>query len=502
MRKLGLSFKLFLIFGLILVLAISGSLFIITNIVSQKVRNQIELRGISLTLFLSSQASEAYLQDDDLTLVSLTASLKRSNPGVISAVVTDANGRIISHSDSILLKGKVYNFNLKYPYRTVFDSVSELKAEIYEDVRGMVFVSQMFDRIRKREIGKVLLTLSKRDIEEAKRSIWFILGATAIITVAVGLLITSLFTNLITKNIGILLEDMRIIGEGNLDHKVRVNSEDEIGIIARAVESMATKLKEVQDRLLETEKFRHEVELARRIQGALLPRIIPRVEGFEISVAFQPALLVGGDYYDFFRMRDGKVAFLVADVSGKGVSGSLVVVMFRSVIHSESPLFSSPKELIIRVHESLVDEIPEDMYITTCIGAIKGRTITIASAGHNPPILYKAKLGKAVMLELKGVPLGLSVLSAQDIEENLEEHTLELESGDVLILYSDGITEAENFRKDQFGEDRLLKLAEMLAKNGYSADEIKNVILDSVKNFVGNTPQSDDITMLVIKCVG
>jgi serine phosphatase RsbU (regulator of sigma subunit) len=502
MKGLGLSFKLFLIFGLILILAISGSFIIITNTVSQKVRNQIELRGISLAFFLSSQAVEAYLQEDDLTLVSLTASLKRSNPGVISAVVTDGNGKIVSHSDSILLRGKAYDLKVSRPYRTVFDSISNLKAEIYESERGIVFVSQMFDRIRKREIGKVFLTLSKRDIDEARRNILFILGATAFITIVLGLLATMLFTNLLTKNIGILLEDMRVIGEGNLEHKVRVSSNDEIGIIARAVENMAVKLKEVQDRLLETEKFRQEVELARRIQSALLPRVIPKLEGFEIAVTFQPALLVGGDYYDFFRMRDGKVGFLVADVSGKGVAGSLVVVMFRSVIHSESPIFSSPKELLLRVHESLMGEIPEDMYITTCMGAIKGRSITLASAGHNPPILYRASMGKAFMLEMKGVPLGLSVLSLEDVDKNLEEYPLELEKGDVLILYSDGITEAENFRKDQFGEDRLLKIAESLAKSEYPAEKIKGGILEAVKDFVGGTPQSDDITLLVIKCVG
>ena len=220
MKGLGLSFKLFLIFGLILILAISGSFFIITNTVSQKVGNQIELRGISLAFFLSSQAVEAYLQEDDLTLVSLTASLKRSNPGVISAVVTDGNGKIVSHSDSILLMGRTYDLKVSRPYRTVFDSISNLKAEIYESERGIVFVSQMFDRIRKREIGKVFLTLSKRDIDEARRNILFILGATAFITIVLGLLATMLFTNLLTKNIGILLEDMRVIGEGNLGIKL------------------------------------------------------------------------------------------------------------------------------------------------------------------------------------------------------------------------------------------------------------------------------------------
>jgi sigma-B regulation protein RsbU (phosphoserine phosphatase) len=172
------------------------------------------------------------------------------------------------------------------------------------------------------------------------------------------------------------------------------------------------------------------------------------------------------------------------------------------VIHSESPIFSSPKELLLRAHESLIGEIPEDMYITTCMGAVKGRSITLTSAGHNPPILYRASMGKAFMLEMKGVPLGLSVLSLEDVDENLEEYTLELERGDVLILYSDGITEAENFRKDQFGEDRLLKIAQSLAKSEYPAEKIKDGILEAVKDFVGGTPQSDDITLLVIKCVG
>lgn len=503
MGRLSLSFKLFLLFGFILIVAILGSIVVITNIVSQRVRNQIELRGVSLARYLSSQAAEAYLQDDDLTLVSITAGLKRSNPGVLSVVVVNDKDIIISHSDSILLKGKkFFPGNIKL-YKTIFDTLSNISVNLYENRRGIVVVSPMIDRIRKQVIGKVFLTLSKRDITETTKNIFLVLISTAVITIGIGIVVTMVFTYLLTKNIGILVEDLKIIGEGNLDHRPRISSRDEIGQISEAVGKMAEKLKEVQTRLVETEKFKHEVELARRIQSVLLPRSIPKIKGYEFSTAYKPALLVGGDYYDFFRMRDGQIGFLVADVSGKGVAGSLVVVMFRSIIHSESSISSSPKELMIKVHENLLGEIPEDMYITSCITALKPdyKILTISSAGHNPPIVYKASNGKAFMLELEGSPLGLSILSVEDLEQNLQEYTLNMEKGDVIVLYSDGITEATNLRGEQFGEERFLKLVESLAQGDYSAGEIKEGILAGIKDFVKDTPQSDDITLVIMKCV-
>lgn len=504
MGNLSLSYKLFILFGFILTLSIIGSVVFITAAVSNRIRSQIELRGISLAKYLSSQAVEAYLQEDDLTLVSITAGLKRSNPGVISAIVVDDKNRIISHSDSILLKGKNFSFNNAKIYKVIVDSVTLNRAELYENSNGIVVKTPMLDRVRKKVVGYVYLTLSKKDVDDAIRNIIGLLFLAGTISIGFGLLVTMLFSRLLTRNIGILLEDLNIIGEGNLDHKPRIRSNDEIGHIARAVEDMSTKLKEVQQRLVETEKFKHEVELARRIQSVLLPRTTPKVKGFEFSTAYKPALLIGGDYYDFFRMMGGKLGFLVADVSGKGVAGSLVVVMFRSIIHTESSLSSSPKELILKAHENLLGEIPEDMYITSCIGSLKPEnyTLTIASAGHNPPILYKHSSKKAIFLELEGAPLGLSIMSVEELDENLEEYTVSLEEGDVVVFYSDGITEATNLRNEQFGEDRFLRLVNDLCSSGYSAEEIKDGILANLQDFVKDTPQSDDITLVILKCVG
>ncbi len=501
-RKIGISYKLFIPFAVILIVSISGAIIFITKSVSDRVRNQIELRGISLVKYLSSQAAEAYLQEDDLTLVSLTASLKRSNPGVISAVVVDNRDLIVSHSDSILLKGKKFNFKDSLKYKINCGSTTNSEISTCEYSKGMVFIAPMYDRIRKREIGKVYLTLSNNDINETIRNILLMLFITASITIIIGLGITMIFTKLLTRNIQVLVEDLNKIGEGNLDHKPRIRSSDEIGDIAEAVEKMASRLKEVQQKLVETEKFKHEVELARRIQSVLLPRTTPKVEGYEFAASYKPALLVGGDYYDFFRMMGGKLGFLVADVSGKGVAGSLVVVMFRSIIHTESALSISPRELLLKTHENLVGEIPDDMYITACVGALKpqDKTLTISSGGHNPPILYKSSVGKAMYMELEGVPLGLSIVEPSNLKNTLEERTINMEKGDVAVFYSDGVTEATNLAGEQFGEERFLELVNDLSKAGYSAGEIKEGILTSLKDFVKDTPQSDDITLVILKC--
>ncbi|MEO0169575.1 MAG: hypothetical protein ABIL42_05080, partial [candidate division WOR-3 bacterium] len=189
---MSLSFKLFLLFGFILILAIGGSIVVITNIVSQRVRNQIELRGVSLALYLSSQAAEAYLQDDDLTLVSITAGLKRSNPGVLSVVVVNDKDIIISHSDSILLRGKKFFSGDMRLYKTIFDTLTGVTVNLYENHKGIVVVSPMIDRIRKQVMGKVFLTLSKRDITETTKNIFLVLISTAIITIGIGLIGTML----------------------------------------------------------------------------------------------------------------------------------------------------------------------------------------------------------------------------------------------------------------------------------------------------------------------
>ncbi len=501
--KVPLSLKFFGLFTLLLVVVIAVSTLVITRTVSQKIREQVEWRGISLAKFLASQAAEALLQEDDLTLVSVTTGLKRSNPGVLKAIVVDNRGILVSHSDSIMLKDRPYKIRNVRVYKEIKDQLAgkSITVKLFESGSAIGVELPMIDRIRKKRLGKAYVFLSRKAIDEAARSTQQFLFLIGLLAIVGGAAISWIFSRMVTHNIQVLMEDLEEIGKGNLDHEVRVRSNDEIGLIADAIRNMLRQLKQAQERLIESERLKHEVEVARRIQSILLPRSMPRIPKYEFAAAYHPALVVGGDYYDYFRMLGGQWGFLVADVSGKGVGGSLVMVMFRTVIHSEAPISSSPKELVLKAHESIVGEIPDDMYITCGVASLKPTegTLRLVSAGHNPPLYYSSETGKAVYLELEGAPVGLSMLERDVLAEVLEEREMEMKVGDVIMLYSDGITEATNLQGEQFGEGRLRKLFLSLASRGASAEEIKDEILDKLSEFTRGAPQSDDITLLIIR---
>ena len=503
--KFPLSLKFFALFTLLLVIVIAVSTLVITRTVSIKIREQVEWRGISLAKFLASQAAEALLQEDDLTLVSITTGLKRSNPGVLKAVVVDNRGILVSHSDSILLKDKPYKVRGIKVYKEIRDKLANkpIVVKLFESGSAIGVELPMIDRIRGKKLGRVYIFLSRKAIDEAAKSTRSFLALIGLLAVLGGAVISWFFSRMITRNIEVLLEDLDEIGKGNLEHEVRVRSNDEIGLIADAIRAMTVQLKQAQEKLIESERLKHEVEVARRIQSILLPRSMPRMPGYEFSAAYHPALVVGGDYYDYFRMLGGQWGFLVADVSGKGVGGSLVMVMFRTIIHSEAPISSSAKDLILKAHENIVGEIPDDMYITTGIASLHpaSGSVSLASAGHNPPLYYSARTGEATYIELEGAPVGLSMLAREVLEEVLEERTVELESGDVIMLYSDGITEATNLKGEQFGEERLKREFLALASRGATAEEIKDALLDRLSEFTKGAPQSDDITLLIIRRV-
>ncbi|NPB04098.1 MAG: SpoIIE family protein phosphatase [Thermotogae bacterium] len=503
--RFGLSFKFFLLFGAVLILVVGISTFFVSRIVTSTIKEQIEWRGISLAKFLASQAAEALPQEDDLTLVSVTTGLKRSNPGVLKAVVVDNRGILVSHSDSIRLKDKPYSIRNIRVYRTIKDKLGNRKITIklFESGKAIGVELPMIDRIRGDRIGRVYVFLSREVIDEAARRSSSVLLIVGLLAVVGGLLASLIFSRMITRNIEILLQDLKEIGRGNLEHEVRVRSRDEIGVIADAIRSMTRQLKQAQEKLIESEKLKHEVEVARRIQSILLPKSMPHMPGYEFAAAYHPALVVGGDYYDYFRMLGGQWGFLVADVSGKGVGGSLVMVMFRTIIHSEAPISSSPKELVLKAHENIAGEIPDDMYITVGIAALRPATgtLSLVSAGHTPPLYYSTRAQKAFYLELEGAPVGLSLLDRSVLEEILEERRINMEEGDTLLLYSDGITEATNLSGEQFGEERLKNAFSKLVSSGKSAEEIKDGILDALHSFTKGAPQSDDITLLLIRKV-
>jgi sigma-B regulation protein RsbU (phosphoserine phosphatase) len=208
---------------------------------------------------------------------------------------------------------------------------------------------------------------------------------------------------------------------------------------------------------------------------------------------------LGGDYFDFITIDDNRFAVVVADVSGKGVGGSLIMNMVRTIMRTEAVRNPAPRHLLSIANFFLKDEIPKSMFITLFYVLIDATSnvITYACAGHNPGFLLNPEKKAMIQIKPKGIPLGIHLFDERQFAMKMEEHSKRFGSGDILLLYTDGITEAMNAKKELFGEERLigiLKDNEMV-----NPKLIKEAIQRELDIFTGKEPQSDDITFVIIQ---
>lgn len=250
-------------------------------------------------------------------------------------------------------------------------------------------------------------------------------------------------------------------------------------------------------RISERERMAKELEIARNVQMSLLPKENPLLEGFDIAGVCIPALEVGGDYYDFFQLGDGKIGIAIGDVSGKGVPAAIYMTLTKGILQSHAGESQSPKEVLNKLNRQMYQNIEKNSFVSLFYAVLdmKRRKIRFARAGHNPAILAHRSRSQNTLLEPKGIAVGLE--GGERFQIQLEEHEIPLESGDVLTFYTDGFTEASNKNREEFGEERLERV---ISENKLaSANLIIQNVVRAVKSFVGNHPQHDDMTMVVIK---
>ncbi len=502
-KRFGLRLKFALWTTFFVLIMLAGVFLFFINRQINTLTEEMERNGIALATSFSAAAKEPFIFDDDLTLVTMAANVKKSNPGILYCVITDTKEIIKAHPDSVLLRDTPFRCPQKLNASRQVMTDEGFPVMVSEgpsgyDIRAPIVVKE--PRTGKMsEAGYVHLGFSKDAITKAvQRTLVGLLGVAAAFAI-IGILGIFLLTTMVVRGLVRLTKDIEIIGRGDLNHPVQVRSRDEVGLIAYSVDVMAKNLKEAQQRLLETERFKHEVEIAQRIQAILLPRALPRIAGHEVAAYYQPAMVVGGDYYDFFRMAKGKAGFIMADVAGKGVGGSLIMVMTRTMANMEAAFDDNPKSLLVSLHDQLRGEIPEDMFVTACAVALEPETsfVQICSAGHNPAILFRAGMGKSGWIEPEGAPLGITLLSREQYSEIIEMSEFTMMPGDAIVLYTDGVTEAMNEAGEQFGDDRLLAV---VSRHGAgSAVDLRNAIVKEIENFIRGAPQSDDITLMVIK---
>ena len=342
-------------------------------------------------------------------------------------------------------------------------------------------------------------------ISEAIADINTMIKATVIMeTVAFLILfiaLTILLRKLIVKNMVKVNDSLNQITEGNLEERVEVRDTYEFNALSDDINATVDRLKEY---IAETAaRIDTDLEIAKAIQTSVLPNKFPpfpEQKEFELFASMHAAKEVGGDFYDYCMIGKDTLAFLVADVSGKSIPGAMFMMTGKSVIKNLVDSGLQPADVFSKANEKLNEGNDTCLFITAWMGYLDVHTgvVHAVNAGHNPPVIIRN--GKAEFIKL---PPGV-VLAVMN-GTTYQEHTIQLEKGDILFLYTDGVTEAINQDEEQYGDDRLLELLSFgdnypVPREGSCvATAVCETVKEDLDRFVGGAEQFDDITMLAIK---
>ncbi len=241
----------------------------------------------------------------------------------------------------------------------------------------------------------------------------------------------------------------------------------------------------------------NELQNAREVQRILLPQEDPVLPGFRVSGTNLPARIISGDYYDYIDLGDGRFGIAIADVSGKGVPAGLLMAMCRSAFRSVAPGMKSPAEVLAAVNRQLFPDIREDMFISMAYGIFEeeGGGFHFARAGHDPALLYRRRSGRVEEVRPPGLALGVD--EGAVFERVTRDQSFQLAPGDCVLLHTDGVREAIDSAEEEFGMERMSAVFRSAAPLG--AEEVLTRLQEELRQFTGEGPQMDDITLVAIE---
>ena len=465
------------------------------------IRGQILMQSLSTAQQLSKNAWGHIINKDDLELASLAKNAAKDNELIQETIIVDNQNKIYGHSNPYMIFEQYSPPPKQVPFVTRKDytvarfslpngeEVYQITTPIY--IEGEASSQNILGSIIVRIPGMKIQTAVKQSRDDILLfvSIIFMFGN-------IGILFLVYILMMPFKK---LAAWVRGIGEGTLEDSFMIDSDDDLGEIAEAFNDMASKFRFAQSELVEKEKLQQEIEVAKEIQHMLLPRAFPEVEGYEIASFYKAAKEVGGDYFDFVWVDKDILGIAIADVSGKGVPGSLVMTMIRTALRLEARGNKSSSDVLVKVNEFVSDDIKKGMFITMfyLILDSRNRIVNYSSAGHNPVILYRSTTRKSYYLNPEGFPVGISVGDESLFEKSIMTDSMRLIKGDFLIAYTDGVTEAMNPDREQYGEERFL---DAIRRHGNkSVKEFVKAIQGEISEFTRGHPQNDDITLLAIQ---
>jgi sigma-B regulation protein RsbU (phosphoserine phosphatase) len=361
-----------------------------------------------------------------------------------------------------------------------------------------ISIGEIYDRIAaapgligNRSFGQALLLV-----------LLVVIGGLFLVIEAVALVVGLALAKSITGSVHELFIGTERVRQGDFTHKIAVKAHDQLGELAESFNSMTASVEHSLQQADEKKRLEEELRIAREIQMSLLPQGALEMPGVAVTTLCVPAREVGGDYYDFLPLDDHRLGVLIADVSGKGTPAALYMAVLKGVILSLSQIHTSPRELMISANRIIARNLDARSFITMTYAVIdlEARTMTYARAGHTPLIYVPgpgAPSRRVQILTPDGLVLGLHLDHGEMFERLLEEAIIPLRTGDLYLFFTDGMSEAMNVHDDCFGESRLGEIVEAHAH--LPTDELRERLLREIEAFVGDAPQHDDMTMILLR---
>lgn len=307
----------------------------------------------------------------------------------------------------------------------------------------------------------------------------------------------------VIKPVRCLEKDVMRFSKGDLSHRTRVDTRDEIGDLARSFNGMAASIQQYMETIklvtAKEERIATELSMAKDIQTSLLPNNFPAFpdrQDFDIYASMDPAKVVGGDFYDFFLVDEDHLAIVMADVSGKGVPASLFMVVAKTLIKTHAYIEDSPEKIFSFVNKVICENNQDDMFVTAWLGILDLKTglVKAVNAGHEYPAMMLPGKRFSLYKDVHTVPVGcMDGIS-------FKQYEFMLPPGSKLYLYTDGVTEATNKEEKLFGTDRMMEALNKVYDK--TPEEILSFMKKSINEFVGEAPQFDDFTMLCVQFNG
>ncbi len=488
----SLRFKsiLFTALLVILVVLVNSAFFLLQE--RKALRVEKELRAAAILENFVESNREALILKDHITLETAVHRVIR-NEDIAYALITTAKkdeyfATVLNNGDQLAEQIK------KIP---VSPSPSTRPVLNWEKENLIDFNQSLV--IQNKPLGTFHLGLSEKGLngvlKTARNKTFLISLFLLLIFLSLSLLLVTLSIRPIEQ----ITEHARNLGRGHLKTRLNLQRSDEIGELARTLDQMADEIQAAENNLVEQERMKRELEIARQMQRELLPASLPAIPNFSLGCFYHPAYEVSGDFYDLFPLRDGKYGVIVADVAGKGLKGawiaSLTRTTLKTILEIETGKIRGPRELLISLNRFLKRDLERELFVTLAFLVIDPARdeFTLASAGH-PDLLLFGPHG------VRSIPSRGPALGAIDdriFAPALEEKKISLKPGEGVFLYTDGLTEARDQKGEEFGLERLTGLLAKFAGSG--AAEIPDLLIAELKNFCGPKDFDDDVTMVVIK---